>query len=63
MANANNQEKSNKNVSCWLTESEYEALGRECEEVARRVPGARLSRSSFLAELYRAHRAKKSKES
>lgn len=56
-------QKSDKNVSCWMTEHEFSELGRECEEAVRGVPGARLSRSSFLAELFRQHlRVKKSKQ-
>ena len=56
-------QKSDKNVSCWMTEHEFNALGEECEEAVRGVPGARLSRSSFLVELFRQHlRSKKIKQ-
>lgn len=55
-------QKADKNVSCWMTEAEFSALGEECKEAVRGVPGARLSRSAFLVELFRQHlKSKKSK--
>ena len=56
-------QKADRAVTCWMTEHEFEQMGRECEEMIRGVPGARLSRSAFLAGLYREHlRNKKAQE-
>ncbi len=54
-------QKADRAVTCWMTEHEFIELGRECEEMIRNVPGARLSRSSFMTELFRRHLMNKTK--
>ena len=55
-------QKADRAVTCWMTEHEFEQMGLECAEAVRGVPGARMSRSSFLAELFRQYlRTKKNK--
>ena len=54
-------QKSDHAVTCWITEHEFEEMGRECSELVKNLPGARLSRSAFLAGLYREHVKSKAK--
>ena len=54
-------QKADRAVTCWITEHEFEEMGRECAEAVRAVPGARMSRSSFLAELFRQYLRTKNK--
>lgn len=48
-------EKKEKNVPVWLTAAEAEELDRLCREAEAAVPGARMSRSGYLAQVYRDH--------
>jgi len=63
MTKTDKHPKEPRNVTVWMTDSEYEELGRECAAAVRGVPGAKLSRSAFLAELFRQHLKSKVKES
>lgn len=58
---ATQKEKSNSkrsvNVPVWLTEEEVQELDREREALIAKVPGARLDRSPFLAQIFREHLA------
>lgn len=45
------------NVSVWLTEAEVRELDQARERALRGLPGARLPRSVYLAELLRRHLA------
>ena len=55
-------EKATRLVSCYMSDDEFEALGRECEELIASIPGAKMTRSAFLVQLYRQHRAQQSKD-
>jgi len=59
MPKTDNQ-KANRLVSCYMTDAEFEELGRECEELVKDVPGARMTRSAFLIAMYRQHLRDKS---
>lgn len=50
-------QKRDRHVTVWLTEDELRALDQACERVVRQVPGARLSRGAYLAELLKKHLA------
>ena len=49
------EEKKEVNVSVWLTEKEAQELDQERREAVAAVPGARLSRSALIAQVYRDH--------
>lgn len=58
-------EKATNNVSVWLTDTVLKDLDGEIEILIRALPGARMSRSAFVAEIVKKdleERAKRRKD-